>query len=429
MNAIEVKGLSKKFDLYPSAGKRLLEFASRGKIQAHTEFLALQDISFEVSKGSTFGIIGQNGSGKSTLLSILAGVLQPTSGSFSVNGRVSALLELGAGFHPEFSGRDNVYMYGTIMGLSKKEIDNRFDDIVDFSELHEFIDQPLRTYSSGMVVRLAFSVAVNVDADILIVDEALAVGDALFQHRCFRKIKELQESGKTILYVGHDMEAIRSFCERALLLDRGVMLLDNLSNIVINKYQALIVERERAYFEGLHNKSNIQTSKNTIVNEKDFFGFDSAQFSTEEEFGNKDIEITSIEFLDDHLTKKNIFSYGDTIYIQMKVKVHKDIDKNIIFGYTLKNKYTTIYGTNTLFQNIRIKNLKKGEEFTIEFKHQLFLANGAYSVSLGVVASEDGRDIVVLNRKYDAAFFTVSHREKIVGFIDLHASIQLCDRK
>ena len=174
----------------------------------HTDFWALQDISFEIPVGTTLGILGQNGSGKSTLLSILAGVLEPSAGSFKINGKVSAILELGSGFHPEFSGRDNVYMYGSIMGLSKQEIDERFDEIVRFSELGDFIDQPLRTYSTGMTVRLAFSVAVNVDADILIVDEALAVGDAIFQHRCFRKIREMQEAGKTILYVGHDTEAV-----------------------------------------------------------------------------------------------------------------------------------------------------------------------------------------------------------------------------
>ena len=249
MISITVHNLGKKFKLFSSQGGKFLEYLSMGKVSRHTDFWALQDISFEIPSGTTLGILGQNGSGKSTLLSILAGVLEQSAGSFAINGKVSAILELGSGFHPEFSGRDNVYMYGSIVGLSKAEIDKRFGDIVQFSELGDFIDQPLRTYSSGMIVRLAFSVAVHVDADILIVDEALAVGDAIFQHRCFRKIREMQDKGKTILYVGHDTEAVRNLCTQALLLDGGRIIERGDPNYVVNKYYALIAEREQAYSE------------------------------------------------------------------------------------------------------------------------------------------------------------------------------------
>jgi ABC-type polysaccharide/polyol phosphate transport system ATPase subunit len=250
VNAISVNNLGKKFKLFSTSGGRFFEYLSAGKLKQHIDYWALQDITFEIPAGTTLGILGQNGSGKSTLLSILAGVLEPSAGSFEINGKVSAILELGSGFHMEFSGRDNVYMYGSIMGLSKHEIDDRFDEIVRFSELGDFIDQPLRTYSSGMVIRLAFSVAVNVDADILIADEALAVGDALFQHRCFRKIREMQEAGKTILYVGHDTEAVRNLCTSALLLDGGRIIERGDPNTVVNKYYELISERERTYSEG-----------------------------------------------------------------------------------------------------------------------------------------------------------------------------------
>jgi ABC-type polysaccharide/polyol phosphate transport system ATPase subunit len=250
VNAIAVKNLGKKFKLFNSPGGRFLEYLSAGKIKRHTDFWALKDVTFEIPKGNTLGILGQNGSGKSTLLSILAGILYPSAGTFEINGKVSAILELGSGFHPEFSGRDNIYMYGSIMGLSKPDIDARFENIVKFSELEDFIDQPLRTYSSGMIVRLAFSVAVHVNADILIVDEALAVGDAIFQHRCFRKIREMQASGKTILYVGHDTEAVRNICTQALLLDGGRIIEHGDPNYVVNKYYALIADREQAYSEG-----------------------------------------------------------------------------------------------------------------------------------------------------------------------------------
>jgi ABC-type polysaccharide/polyol phosphate transport system ATPase subunit len=250
MNAIAVQNLGKKFKLFTSPGGRFLEYMSIGRVKRHEDFWALKDISFVIPRGTTLGILGQNGSGKSTLLSILAGVLYPSEGSFEINGKVSAILELGSGFHPEFSGKDNIYMYGSIMGLAKQEINNRIDEIIRFSELGDFIDQPLRTYSSGMIVRLAFSVAVNVDADILIVDEALAVGDAIFQHRCFRKIREMQTEGKTILYVGHDTEAVRNLCTHALLLDGGRIIERGDPNYVVNKYYALIADRERAYTEG-----------------------------------------------------------------------------------------------------------------------------------------------------------------------------------
>ncbi|MDD1696567.1 MAG: ABC transporter ATP-binding protein [Methanoregula sp.] len=268
MNAITVRQLGKKFKLFGSPGKRVLEYLSLGKLSRHTDFWALQDITFEIPAGTTLGILGQNGSGKSTLLSILAGVLEPSAGFFEINGKVSAILELGSGFHPEFSGRDNVYMYGSIMGLSKQEIDERFDEIVRFSELGDFIDQPLRTYSTGMVVRLAFSVAVNVDADILIVDEALAVGDAIFQHRCTRKIRELQAAGKTILYVGHNIDALRSICTQALLLDGGRIIERGDPNHVINKYFELIADRERAYKEGtlIEHGEMIAENSTTVYN-------------------------------------------------------------------------------------------------------------------------------------------------------------------
>lgn len=266
MIAIKVNNLSKNFKLYGSSGKRALEYMSLGKLNGHTDFWALRDISFEVPTGTTVGIIGQNGSGKSTLLSILAGVLEPGEGSFEVNGKVSAILELGSGFHPDFTGRANVYMYGSIMGLSKEEIDGKFDEILHFSELGDFIDQPLRTYSSGMIVRLAFSVAVNVNSDILIVDEALAVGDAIFQHRCFRKIREMQEAGKTILYVGHDTDAVRNLCSYAMLLDGGRIIERGDANTVVNKYHALIAERERTYNEGnLEERGDVLKEKYNVL--------------------------------------------------------------------------------------------------------------------------------------------------------------------
>lgn len=217
---IDVRDLSKQFGMYSSPAGRLVDILSPFPRDDH-KFWALKDVSFQVKKGEAFGIIGRNGSGKSTLLQVLCGVLRPTSGTATVNGRVSALLELGAGFHPEFKGRDNVYMNGAIMGLSHKEMDERFQAIADFAEISDFMEQPIKTYSSGMFVRLAFACAVNIAPDILIVDEALAVGDAYFQQKCMQKIMEFRDSGGTMLIASHDMVTIRKLCDSAVLLNKG----------------------------------------------------------------------------------------------------------------------------------------------------------------------------------------------------------------
>lgn len=237
---ISVKNLSKTYRIFGHPGSRIKEALTFGRISFHRRFTALEDVSFEVKKGEIIGIIGRNGSGKSTLLQIICGILKPTSGAIQVNGRVSALLELGAGFNPEFTGRENVYFQGAVMGLSKADMGERFDGIVAFADIGDFIDQPVRTYSSGMYLRLAFAVAVNVDAEILVIDEALAVGDAGFRSRCFRRIGELRNAGSTILLVSHDMRQIINFCNRALLIDKGELLLSGQPEAVVKQFHWLL---------------------------------------------------------------------------------------------------------------------------------------------------------------------------------------------
>jgi ABC-type polysaccharide/polyol phosphate transport system ATPase subunit len=222
---ISVKNLTKAYRLFGHSGDRIKQFLSLGFRRYHREFTALKDVSFDIKKGETVGIIGRNGSGKSTLLQLICGILKPTAGTVKVNGRVSAMLELGAGFNPEFTGRENVYFQGTLMGLAKAQMDERFDTIATFADIGEFIDQPVRTYSSGMFVRLAFATMVHVDADILIIDEAIAVGDEGFRARCFRRLGELGSAGCTILFVSHAMDQINRFCNRALLLDHGRLVM------------------------------------------------------------------------------------------------------------------------------------------------------------------------------------------------------------
>jgi lipopolysaccharide transport system ATP-binding protein len=243
MPVIQVLNLSKLYRMYKRPWDKLREVIVPGKGAWHREFWALQDVSFELESGQTLGIIGQNGSGKSTLLQILAGIVRQTRGDCHVVGKVSALLELGSGFNPEFTGRENVFMNGAILGLDTPQMQARFDAIARFAEIGGFMEQPVKTYSSGMFMRLAFAVAVNVDPDILLVDEALAVGDLIFQHRCMHRMNKLRDSGKTIVFVTHDLNAVTKFCDRAILLDNGRLLEDGKPDLVVQKYRALIFER------------------------------------------------------------------------------------------------------------------------------------------------------------------------------------------
>jgi len=245
--ALRVENVSKQYRIYDHPGDRLKESLTRGRWKWHHEFWALRDVTFAIESGTTTGIVGPNGSGKSTLLQIITGTLEPTHGAVQHEGRVAALLELGAGFNLDFTGIENVFMNTALMGLSRKETERLLPEIERFAEIGDFIHQPVKTYSSGMYVRLAFATAVITDPQILIVDEALSVGDAVFQHRCLHRIKKLQEAGTTILFVSHDPAAIRALCSRAILLNGGQVMADGKTSDVLNRYQALIMEREEAY--------------------------------------------------------------------------------------------------------------------------------------------------------------------------------------
>src|ERR1700704_5039377 len=247
VNAVEFQGVSKSYAIYDAPGDRLKELLSLNRLKRHKDFWALHDVSFEVARGETFCIVGENGSGKSTLLQMVAGILHPTSGAVQVGGRVSALLELGAGFNPEFSGRDNVYLNGAILGLSTRQIDERYKDIAAFAEIGDFIDRPVKTYSSGMVVRLAFAVAINVDPEILLVGEALAVGDIYFRQRCMRKVHELRARGITILFVSHAVSDVKAIGDRVMWLDHGRAAEVGASERGTAKYLAAMTEKDSTY--------------------------------------------------------------------------------------------------------------------------------------------------------------------------------------
>jgi ABC-type polysaccharide/polyol phosphate transport system ATPase subunit len=297
--AVEVDGVSKRYRLYHERNQSLKATVLRRRRAAYEEFWALEDVSLSIPEGSTFGLIGENGSGKSTLLKCVAKILRPERGSISVHGRVSALLELGAGFHPELSGRENVYLNGAILGLSKRELDARFDDIVEFSGLAHFIDTPVKSYSSGMYVRLGFAVAINVEPEVLLVDEILAVGDAEFQQRCMEKFDELRRGGRTIVIVTHALDSIRNLCDQVALLDHGRLRALGDPAQVINDYEDSIHENRRADGTGWR-------------------------------WGSGEAEIERVEFLDADGKPTTHVRTGDPLVVRVHVCAREPIERPVL---------------------------------------------------------------------------------------------------
>src|SRR6185369_4620891 len=334
--AVRVEAVSKQYRIYDRPADRLKETLTRGRWKAHREFWALKDITFEVEAGTTTGIIGPNGSGKSTLLQIITGTLEPTHGSVSLEGRVAALLELGAGFNPEFTGIENIFMNTALMGLSKSETESLLPEITSFAEIGDFIYQPLKTYSSGMYIRLAFAAAIAVSPQVLIIDEALAVGDAVFQHRCTRRIKQMQENGTTILFVSHDPGAVRALCSRAILLNGGRMEADGTPSEVLNRYQKIIMARETEYAKTAPSAGEVATVEDA---------FDAPRYTFRH--GNGDAEVIGIELLDTSRQRVEIVETGEQLFLRMHVVFHKAVEEPV-FGFLIRNRHGIhLYGTNT----------------------------------------------------------------------------------
>ena len=363
MNAVEFQGVSKSYAIYDSPGDRLKELLSLNRLKRHRDFWALHDVSFEAKRGETFCIVGQNGSGKSTLLQMVAGILAPSSGTMAVNGRVSALLELGAGFNPEFSGRDNVYLNGSILGLTTKQIDQRYKDIENFAEIGDFIDQPVKTYSSGMSVRLAFAVAINVDPEILLVDEALAVGDIYFRQRCMRKVHELRQRGVTILFVSHAVSDVKAIGDRVLWLDQGRVVDIGEPDRVVAKYLAAMVEKDSTYLKqrsAAEEKPELRAATQapeiveTIPN-------------IDHRFGDGRAQIIGIAVLDEHGRKAQMLEPSTRIVVRISVKATADVPLPIV-GFMLRNQLGMDFsGTNTAREGYALEPLRAGDVVTVDF--------------------------------------------------------------
>ena len=436
--AISVNDVSKMYKLYDNPMDRLKESLGLSRKKKYKEHYALNHVSFQVHKGETVGIIGTNGSGKSTILKIITGVLSPTGGEVSVNGRISALLELGAGFNGEYSGLENVYLNGSMIGFSREEIDAKLQSILDFADIGEFIHQPVKTYSSGMFVRLAFAVAINIDPEILIVDEALSVGDVFFQGKCYRKFEEFKEMGKTILFVSHDLSSIGKYCDRVVLLNKGEKLAEGGAKEMVNLYRRVLVNQydDADLEEGAENAEAGQDGQLTDgtagenVSKKEHAGGgramkDSLNLNPKVlEYGSKLGEIVDFAIRDDTGMITNVIEKGKEFSVQMKVRFQADVN-DPIFAFTLKDlKGTEITGTNTMYEHTPVKPQKAGDVREITFKQIMPLEAGEYMLCLGCTGYKDG-DFTVFHRLYDVCNLTVITDKKAVGYFDMFSKVSV----
>ena len=416
---IEIKNIKKIYNLYNKPSDRLKEalFSRKSK---HTEFAALNDVSFDVCKGEILGIIGKNGSGKSTILKIITNVLTPTSGECIVKGKIAALLELGAGFNMEYTGIENIYLNGQMIGFSKEEMDKKLQDIIDFADIGEHIFQPVKTYSSGMFARLAFSVAISVDPDILIVDEALSVGDVFFQNKCYRRFEEFRDKGKTILFVTHDMGSVIRYCNRCVLLNAGKKVGEGKPQEMVDLYKRIMVGQ---WNENEEKNSTIENSiDSTNVNVNRLW---KEQISTNpdmEVYGDGRAEIIDFGIFSDSGNIGNNVYKGDYYTVKMKVRINDD-NLNPIFAFKLRDvKGTELTGTNTMLEDIDTSHCKNGDIVTISFRQKQYLQPGQYLVSLGCTAFE-GDQFVVYSRNYNCCVLGVVAQKGTIGIFDSESEV------
>ena len=417
--AIKLEHITKVYKLYNRNRDRLKDSLGLTKKKCYTEHFALRDVSMEIHQGETVGIIGVNGSGKSTILKIITGVLSPTSGTMEINGRISALLELGAGFNMEYTGLENVYLNGTMLGFSEEEINDRLQAILDFADIGEFIHQPVKTYSSGMFVRLAFAVAINIEPEILIVDEALSVGDVFFQTKCYHKFEEFKKMGKTILFVSHDLGSIGKYCDRVVLLNKGVKLAEGKPKDMIDLYKRVMAESKmedspkkedgHAAIEGVAWKESM------ILN------------PDKQEYGDKKAEIIDFGIFDATGKITNTVSKFEECVLKLKVQFHEDV-LNPIFAFTIRDlKGTDLTGTNSLIEGLEPGLIEAGTTLTVSFRQKLPFQKGQYLLQLGCTGY-NGDELEVHHRLYDVCCIQVLSKKVTVGYFDLN-SIVSCNEE
>ena len=435
--AINVCDVTKIYRLYDKPIDRLKESISLTHKKYHKEFFALDKISFSVEKGSTVGIIGTNGSGKSTILKIITGVLNPTTGSVEVDGNISALLELGAGFNMDYTGIENIYMNGTMMGFSREQMEAKLPEILEFADIGDFVHQPVKTYSSGMFVRLAFALAINVEPEILIVDEALSVGDVFFQAKCYRRMEEIRKTGTTILMVTHDMGSVIKYCDKVILLNKGEFLAEGPAGEMVDLYKKILAGRmddlEADLAKRLDSNFSDMMELNNDINKthaKEYHGLMKEKISinpNKTEYGDGRAEIYDLGLLDSKGGLTNLLLKGEEFTIREKIRFNANIESPI-FTFTIKDKKgTELSGTNTMFEGVPVKPVKPGDEAVVEFKQKMTLQGGEYLLSMSCTGFENGTH-VVYHRLYDVTFITVISNKNTVGVYDMESKVNLTQK-
>ena len=444
--AIKVDDVTKLYKLYDKPSDRFKEALGLTKQKKYKEHYALHNVSFEVEKGQTVGIIGTNGSGKSTILKIITGVLSATSGKVDVRGRISALLELGAGFNQEYTGMENIYLNGTMMGYTREEVDAKLSTILAFADIGDFIHQPVKTYSSGMFVRLAFAVAINIDPEILIVDEALSVGDVFFQATCYHKFEEFKEAGKTILMVSHELGSIAKYCDKVVLLNKGHMVDVGEPKKIVDLYKQILVSEAEGRSEGeeqptiddmeekpaskadskIDDKSVQMAEKKVGSDEKKLWKNILMQNPNVLDYGDKDAEIIDFAIIDEKNRITNNIEKNTEFKIRMKVEFHKDINEPI-FAFTIKDlQGTDVTGTNTMYEKVDFGTVKAGSVKVVEFTQNMNLQGRNYLLSFGVVGYKDS-DFAVYHRLYDVCNINVISDKDTVGFYDMNSKVEVLE--
>ena len=414
--AISVENITKIYKLYRGRADRILDALHLTRKKHYSDYYALNDVNFKVKKGETVGLIGTNGAGKSTLLKLITGVLTPSEGRIEIDGKISALLELGAGFNYEYTGLENIYFNGTLMGYTKEQMEEKVPAILEFAGIGDYIHQPVKTYSSGMFARLAFAMAINVEPDILIVDEALSVGDIYFQSKCFKKMDEIKKKGTTVLLVTHDMSSVIKYCDKVVVLKSGTVvkegnpkeMVDIYKKILVNQYDENEPEENQKSLENI-TKDGSWMSKISLNSENVLYGSGKAGII---DFGFFD--------MNDNVTgmvlKKSEFK------IRMKVKFYEDVEYPI-FAFTVKDKKgSEITGTNSMFEKSEIPLAKKGEEYVITFIQKALMQGGEYLISFGCTGYDCG-EFTVYDRLYDVANLTVVSEQDTVGTFDIDSRI------
>lgn len=461
--AIQVQDVSKIYRLYEKPIDRLKESLSLTHKSYHRDFFALSNISFQVKKGETVGIIGTNGSGKSTILKIITGVLTPTTGNVRVSGVISALLELGAGFNMDYTGIENVYMNGTMMGFTRSQMDEKLPEILEFADIGDFVYQPVKTYSSGMFVRLAFALAINVEPEILIVDEALSVGDVFFQSKCYRRMEEIRKQGTTILMVTHDMGSVIKYCDRVVLLNKGHYVAEGPAGKMVDLYKKILANQMDALEEELAEMNDFSSgmdgrgskaagetdesegsskerdadgsskclSGQEVLSEDKNQGLMKDKISinpNRTEYGNGKAEIYDLGLFDERGNLTNLLLKGEYFEIKERIRFFDTIQAPI-FTYTIKDKKgADLTGTNTMFEGADVKPVGQGDEYEVTFRQKMTLQGGEYLLSMSCTGFEQGEH-TVYHRLYDIASITVISNKNTVGVYDMESEVETVLRK